>query len=225
SAAAATAPAGSADTAAAAARIAERQWIVQGPERIALIGPNGSGKTTLLHALVGALIPGSDKTAAPASSGIGAASATASSGTSPSAMAHIDRIGYLPQRLDGLDDDESVLDAVRAAAPDVPDRELRNRLARFLIRGATVDRPVRTLSGGERFRVLLARLLLADPPPQLLVLDEPTNNLDLDTVDQLVGALSAFRGAIVVVSHDDAFLSRLGIDLTLELRDGVMREV
>lgn len=225
SAAAATAPAGSADTAAAAARIAERQWIVQGPERIALIGPNGSGKTTLLHALVGALIPGSDKTAAPASSRIGAASATASSGTSPSAMAHIDRIGYLPQRLDGLDDDESVLDAVRAAAPDVPDRELRNRLARFLIRGATVDRPVRTLSGGERFRVLLARLLLADPPPQLLVLDEPTNNLDLDTVDQLVGALSAFRGAIVVVSHDDAFLSRLGIDLTLELRDGVMREV
>lgn len=225
SAAAATAPAGSADTAAAAARIAERQWIVQGPERIALIGPNGSGKTTLLHALVGALIPGSDKTAAPASSGIGAASATASSGTSPSAMAHIDRIEYLPQRLDGLDDDESVLDAVRAAAPDVPDRELRNRLARFLIRGATVDRPVRTLSGGERFRVLLARLLLADPPPQLLVLDEPTNNLDLDTVDQLVGALSAFRGAIVVVSHDDAFLSRLGIDLTLELRDGVMREV
>lgn len=225
SAAAATAPAGSADTAAAAARIAERQWIVQGPERIALIGPNGSGKTTLLHALVGALIPGSDKTAAPASSGIGAASATASSGTSPSAMAHIERIGYLPQRLDGLDDDESVLDAVRAAAPDVPDRELRNRLARFLIRGATVDRPVRTLSGGERFRVLLARLLLADPPPQLLVLDEPTNNLDLDTVDQLVGALSAFRGAIVVVSHDDAFLSRLGIDLTLELRDGVMREV
>ena len=83
SAAAATAPAGSADTAAAAARIAERQWIVQGPERIALIGPNGSGKTTLLHALVGALIPGSDKTAAPASSRIGAASATASSGTSP----------------------------------------------------------------------------------------------------------------------------------------------
>jgi len=76
---------------------------------------------------------------------------------------------------------------------------------------------VATLSGGERFRVALARLLLADPPPQLLVLDEPTNNLDLDTVDQLVDALSAYRGAVLVVSHDDAFLARLGLDATLEL--------
>ena len=74
-----------------------------------------------------------------------------------------------------------------------------------------------TLSGGERFRVALARLLLADPPPQLLVLDEPTNNLDLDTVDQLVDALAAYRGAVLVVSHDDVFLERLGVDLTLEL--------
>ena len=96
-----------------------------------------------------------------------------------------------------------------------PLRELRNRLARFLIRGAAVDRPVATLSGGERFRVALARLLLADPPPQLIVLDEPTNNLDLDTVDQLVEALAAYRGAVLVVSHDDAFLARLGIDMTL----------
>ena len=76
----------------------------------------------------------------------------------------------------------------------VPDAELRNRLARFLIRGAAVERPVATLSGGERFRVALARLLLADPPPQLIVLDEPTNNLDLDTVDQLVDALVRLPG-------------------------------
>ena len=96
----------------------------------------------------------------------------------------------------------------RRAAPAVPVAELRNRLARFLIRGAAVDRPVATLSGGERFRVALARLLLADPPPQLIVLDEPTNNLDLDTVDQLVEALAAYRGAVLVVSHDDAFLER-----------------
>ena len=118
-----------------------------------------------------------------------------------------------------------MLENVRAAASAVPDRELRNRLARFLIRGGAVERPVATLSGGERFRVALARLLLADPPPQLLVLDEPTNNLDLDTVDQLVEALAAYRGAVLVVSHDDAFLARLGIDLTLELdRDGTLTE-
>jgi ATPase subunit of ABC transporter with duplicated ATPase domains len=76
---------------------------------------------------------------------------------------------------------------------------------------------VRSLSGGERFRVALARLLLADPPSQLLVLDEPTNDLDAQTVDQLVSALAAYRGAVLVVSHDDAFLTRLQPGTRLEL--------
>ncbi len=92
------------------------------------------------------------------------------------------------------------------------------------MRGDAVSRPLGSLSGGERFRVALARVLLADPPPQLLVLDEPTNNLDLDTVEQLVAALQAYRGAVLVVSHDDAFLARLGLDLRLELREGRLRE-
>ncbi|HEY8588930.1 MAG TPA: ATP-binding cassette domain-containing protein, partial [Naasia sp.] len=108
-------------------------------------------------------------------------------------------------------------DNVRSAAPDVPPGEIRNRLARLLLRGDSVHRPVRTLSGGERFRAALARLLLADPPVQLLILDEPTNSLDIESVDQLVEALSGYRGALLVVSHDDAFLGRLGLDLVLEL--------
>ena len=130
---------------------------------------------------------------------------------------HTDRIGYLTQRLDTLDDGLTVLENVRAASPEVPPGEVRNRLARFLIRGSAVDRAVGTLSGGERFRVALACLLLADPPHWLLVLDEPTNNLDLHSVDQLVSALSSYKGALLVVSHDDAFLRRLGIDVWLEL--------
>ncbi len=132
------------------------------------------------------------------------------------------RPAYLPQRII-LDDARTVLDTVRDFAPDLPPGELRNRLARLLIRGAIVDRPLATLSGGERFRVALARLLLADPPPELLVLDEPTNDLDIAGVDQLLAALAAYRGALLVVSHDQRFLDRLGLDVVLRLHpDGVL---
>jgi ATPase subunit of ABC transporter with duplicated ATPase domains len=117
-----------------------------------------------------------------------------------------------------------VLDAVRAAAPDVAVGEVRSRLARFGLRGADVERRVGTLSGGERFRVALARLLLADPPSQLLVLDEPTNSLDRSSVDALVNALSGYRGAMLVVSHDDELLSRLVVDRWLELDEDGLRE-
>ncbi|MGB5797907.1 MAG: ATP-binding cassette domain-containing protein [Mycolicibacter algericus] len=155
--------------------------IVQGPERIALDGPNGVGKTSLLEGLL---------------AGAGASLQT-------------DRVGYLPQRLDHLDDTVSAFDAVSAIAGREP-RVVRAQLARFLLDADCVARPIGTLSGGERFRVALAQLLLADPPPQLLLLDEPTNNLDLASVDQLVDALAGYRGAFIVVSHDDDFLARIG---------------
>ncbi|MEZ0363819.1 ABC-F family ATP-binding cassette domain-containing protein [Mycobacterium sp. pUA109] len=163
--------------------------VVQGPERIAVTGPNGVGKTSLLQSL--------------------------RAGTAGRLLT--DRVGYLPQRLDGLDDAASVLDTVRAAAPTASPQAIRAQLARFLLRGDSVARPVGTLSGGERFRVALARLLLADPPPQLLLLDEPTNNLDMASVDQLVDALGSYRGAFLVVSHDDGLLNRLDLSKTLTM--------
>ena len=104
-----------------------------------------------------------------------------------------------------------MLDNVRAAAPSRDPREVRAGLARFLVAGDAVHRAAATLSGGERFRVVVARLLLADPPPQLLLLDEPTNNLDLASVSRLVEALAAHRGALVVACHDLAFLRRIGV--------------
>lgn len=173
-----------------------RTIIVQGPERVALIGANGSGKSTLIqHLLQGdEPVPGR-----------------------PHGRLVTDLVGYLPQRLDGLDQEASAMENVQAVASSTPAGTIRNQLARLLLCGASVDRPVRTLSGGERFRVSLAKLLLADPPAQLLILDEPTNNLDIASVEQLAEALDGYRGALLIVSHDNAFLERIGVTTVIEL--------
>ena len=99
-----------------------------------------------------------------------------------------------------------------------------NLLARFLFRGPGAHRPVGTLSGGERLRATLACVLRAEPAPQLLLLDEPTNNLDLASQRQLESALAAYRGALVVVSHDERFLDALGITRRLRLQGGRLHD-
>ncbi|WP_100445663.1 ABC-F family ATP-binding cassette domain-containing protein [Glycomyces xiaoerkulensis] len=128
--------------------------------------------------------------------------------------------GFLTQRLEFLDDAATVLDNVRARAPETEMTLLRTRLARFLLRGEAVFHRVSTLSGGERLRVALAALLSARPAPRLLLLDEPTNNLDMTSTRQLRQALGAYRGALIVVSHDRAFLDGLGLTRRIGLERG-----
>jgi ATPase subunit of ABC transporter with duplicated ATPase domains len=175
------------------------ELVVRGPERVALSGPNGAGKTTLLRHITREL------------DGL--------------TVRLTGAVGYLPQRLDVLDESASVVENVRAVAPAASVNEVRAGLARFLFRGTRADQPAGTLSGGERFRAVLAALLLAQPPPQLLLLDEPTNNLDMASARQLSEALSCYQGALLVASHDVPFLRSIGISRWLRLsRDGRLRE-
>ncbi|MFF9040674.1 ABC-F family ATP-binding cassette domain-containing protein [Streptomyces sp. NPDC014892] len=172
---------------------------LRGPERVALIGRNGSGKTTLLRTIAGELEPLSGET-----------------------KAHVP-LRFLPQRLDVLDDELTVAENVARFAPDATNNRIRARLARFLFRGARADQQAATLSGGERFRAALAALMLAEPAPQLLMLDEPTNNLDLASVRQLTTALEGYEGALIVASHDLPFLESIGITRWLLMEEGELR--
>lgn len=169
---------------------------VVGPERIRLAGDNGSGKSTLLHAILTGERPdwGADLLADV-------------SVDLPSTVS----VGLLAQRLDELDTFDSAIEAVRDAAPSRTPHDARVLLARFLIRGDKADQGPSSMSGGERFRLALARTLFTQPGPQLLVLDEPTNNLDLDSVAQLVAALEDYQGALLVVTHDEHLASELRI--------------
>ncbi|MGW2335171.1 ABC-F family ATP-binding cassette domain-containing protein [Streptomyces sp. NPDC001685] len=174
---------------------------VHGPERIALVGRNGSGKTTLLRTIAGELAP-----------------------VAGEVTAHVP-LRFLPQRLDVLDDSVSVVANVARFAPGAGNNRIRAQLARFLFRGARADQLAATLSGGERFRAALAALMLAEPAPQLLMLDEPTNNLDMASVRQLTSALESYEGALIVASHDLPFLESIGITRWLMIEEGELREI
>jgi ATPase subunit of ABC transporter with duplicated ATPase domains len=170
---------------------------LMGPERVALTGPNGAGKTTLLRTITGEL---------PTRSGEVRLRVPAR---------------LLPQRLDLLDASATIAGNVARFAPQASVNAIRANLARMLFPGSRADQVAGTLSGGELFRATLAALLLADPAPRLLMLDEPTNNLDLASVRQLTEALHGYQGALLVASHDLPFLRGLGLTRWLRLEAGL----
>ncbi|MDF0500254.1 ATP-binding cassette domain-containing protein, partial [Burkholderia cenocepacia] len=172
-------------------------WSASGPVRIALTGPNGCGKSTLLRMLAGELAP---------RSGI--------------CTTHVSA-AYLDQRLALLDAERSIVEQLGLLDTPLAEGDLRSRLALLQLDATRATQPARQLSGGERLKAALACALWRGTPAQLLLLDEPTNHLDLESVRAIEAALAGFPGAIVVASHDAAFLAALEPTHTMQWqRDG-----
>jgi ATP-binding cassette subfamily F protein 3 len=159
---------------------------VQRGQRIAIVGVNGAGKTTLLRMMAGEMAPDAGEVV----------------------FGHNVTLGYYAQHHgDTLDKRKTVLEEVHALVADKPQAYVRGVLGAFLFTGDDVDKPIGVLSGGERARVALSKLLLR--PANLLLMDEPTNHLDLDSSEALIEALSGYGGTLVFVSHNRSFLNRL----------------
>ncbi len=167
--------------------------------RIGVLGANGAGKSTLLKSLVGALEPQAGEL---------------------SRGQHCD-VGYFAQhQLENLHGENPALSALKRAKPDWREQQCRDYLGRWGFDDGMIKRPIATLSGGEKARLVLA--LIALERPAVLVLDEPTNHLDLDMRDALAMALQDYAGAVVIVSHDRALLEK-SIDDFWVVADGALR--
>ena len=168
-------------------------FLVKRNDRLFLVGPNGCGKSTLIKLMLGKLIPQSGYIEA----------------------GYNVQVGYYDQENQNLTPSNTVLDELWNAYPTLTELTIRNTLAQFRFIGEDVFKSVGELSGGERARLTLAKLILSDM--NLLILDEPTNHLDIDSREALEAALSSFDGTVITVSHDRYFIGKLAtriLDLT-----------
>ena len=171
---------------------------LHGGDRVALVGPNGAGKSTLLHVLAGVLAPdaGDVDVRAP--------------------------VRLLPQTPVRLPAERGLLAWFREQVT-LPEDEARTLLAHYRLGEEAIDRPLGRLSPGERARVHVAAIVASGAG--LILLDEPTNHLDFDTLEVIEAALRAYRGTLVLATHDRALVEAIGIERVIEVRDGRAQEV
>ena len=165
--------------------------------RVVVLGLNGAGKTTLLRILAGNTAPD----------------------TGEVVYGHGAKIGYFAQEHEILDGERTVLENMKSAAPDLDDTRVRTILGSFLFSGDDVEKPAGVLSGGEKTRLSLATLVASSA--NILLLDEPTNNLDPASRKEILNALKAYKGAILMVSHDEGAVEVLNPERVLLLPDAV----
>ena len=173
--------------------------LVRRGERLLVLGRNGCGKSTLMKLMMGKLVPSSGNIA----------------------LGYNIKVGYYDQENREFDESKTVFEELRRCYPDKTDFELRSALALFLFGEEEVQRPVSALSGGERARVTLAKLILKKV--NLLIMDEPPNHLDIGSREALEAALEAFDGTVIAVSHDRYFINRIAtriIELTPDAPHG-----
>jgi ATP-binding cassette subfamily F protein 3 len=168
-------------------------WVIQRGSRVAIVGVNGAGKTTLLKLLAGEV----------------------ETATGESKLGHEVKMGYYAQhQAESLDMKKTIVQELEATAPEMPISQVRGIAGAFLFSGDAVEKRCGVLSGGEKARVALAKLLLS--PSNFLVLDEPTNHLDVESRGVLLEALQDFEGTLCLVSHDRDFVTPL-VDAVLEI--------
>lgn len=168
-------------------------WVLRRGTRLAVVGNNGAGKTTLLKVISGDQAPTEGE----------------------AKLGHLVKVGYYAQhQAEQIDLSKSVLQELEAVAPEMPVAQVRAIAGAFLFSGDAVDKKCKILSGGEKARVALAKLLLS--PSNFLILDEPTNHLDLESKSMLLDALNRYDGTLVIVSHDRDFVGGL-VDRVLDV--------